>query len=314
MSKLRGVIGILVILALVLGGVATKVHSARAQAFPDQHRVGGTAKIDGVLVGAGAAVAALVDGRNVGSATTDAQSRWVIALQEVTSGEFRGKTVTFTVKGRPAKETIAFAAFGANFNLELTAISAGAEAAAKAAEEARLKAEAEAKAKAEAEAKAKAEAEARAKAEAEAKAKAEADAKAAEEARLKAGAEAKARAEAEARAKAEAEAKAKAEAEAKAKAEAEAKAKAEAEAKAKAEAEAAAKAKAEADAKAAEAARQQQQAAPPAATTPPAAESGGGCARVEGKGPRDMALWLGMGAVVLGAFIFRRRQISRQDV
>ena len=107
------------VLALSLALVPAAVF---AQATPSPHRFFGTARLDGSVVPAGTAVAALVDGNQVGTATTTAGGSYVLQVQETTAGAFTGKTVTFKVGIATANQTTAFTGFAVT-NLDLAALS-----------------------------------------------------------------------------------------------------------------------------------------------------------------------------------------------
>jgi len=114
--KMAGALSLSAIAALMLASVFAS--SASAQPVNPMQVFGVTGSGDVVE---GSVIEALIDGASVGTATATADG-WVIDIQNGTDGD----TVTFTIDGAAAAETVTYAGFG-SVEVTLTAGAAGAE-------------------------------------------------------------------------------------------------------------------------------------------------------------------------------------------
>jgi len=112
--KMAGALSLSAIAALMLASVFAT--SASAQPANPMQVFGVTGNGD---VAAGSVVVASIDGASVGTATATADG-WVIDIQNGTDGD----SVTFTIDGEDAAETVTYAGFG---SVEVT-LTAGAAA------------------------------------------------------------------------------------------------------------------------------------------------------------------------------------------
>ena len=110
-----------IVTLLVAAALALVLPATVLAQQPPAHRFGGSVTLDGAAAKDGTKVGAVVDGKEVASATTTGGNyRLDVAPPEGTS--FAGKTVSFTVGGFPARETATWEQGGANI-LNLTAIT-----------------------------------------------------------------------------------------------------------------------------------------------------------------------------------------------
>jgi hypothetical protein len=120
MTKVR-VLALLAVLALLVLPVFGRTVLAQ-QTQP--HRFGGTATLDGKLVGAGVTVTAWIELKQVATTTTNASGVYIIDVIQPEGASYAGKPVSFLIAGAggPATQKGTWVLGGAN-ELNLTAVS-----------------------------------------------------------------------------------------------------------------------------------------------------------------------------------------------